>query len=221
MTSWRQSYSKYKEYFLNIAIFYRKREDVKAFLEILLSLGAITVFALAAIRPTLTTIAELIRDMEEKQKVLQTMETKIQALTKAQSLYNQNLESINLLNTAIPEGPEPHTAVRQIEGTIQNNSGNIIRIQADEATILGTEQTSNYIEATGSATLPTEARNLRLTANISQNYPQLLSLLQSLEKLRRPLLFNEISLLTLPEENQLVLTTETLIPYIYPEKTTQ
>jgi hypothetical protein len=56
---WRQGYSRYRAYFLNIYNLYKQRPDLRMFLEILLSLGAIAIFAAFAVRPTALTIVQL------------------------------------------------------------------------------------------------------------------------------------------------------------------
>ena len=39
---WRKDYTRYQRYFLNLFAVYKNRDDVKAFLEIVLSLATIT-----------------------------------------------------------------------------------------------------------------------------------------------------------------------------------
>jgi hypothetical protein len=111
---WRKDYLRYRSYFLNIVNVYKQRRDVKAFLELILTLVTISFFALFALKPTLLTIIELLREIEAKEETVEKMDTKIQNLQQAQTLYIQEAARIKLLETAIPDKPAPDLFVRQI-----------------------------------------------------------------------------------------------------------
>jgi len=64
--AWRNSYLRHKTYFLNISSQYSKKQDVRMFMELLLSLATVSLFAVFAIRPTLITIAELYKEIQGK-----------------------------------------------------------------------------------------------------------------------------------------------------------
>ena len=78
--SWRREYLRYKSYFLNVMGRYKERADVKVYLEILLSLATISVFAIFALRPTILTIAGLLKEIETKKETLAKMDEKISNL---------------------------------------------------------------------------------------------------------------------------------------------
>ena len=97
---WRNNYLRYKTYFLNVLGRYRERADVRVYLEILLSLTAISIFSVFALRPTLLTIAELIKEIESKKLTLTQMEEKINNLSQAQTLFDRERGKIVLLDTS-------------------------------------------------------------------------------------------------------------------------
>ena len=91
---WRGSYSRYKEFFLNITALYKKKAELRAFLEIILSLSTIIIFLLFALKPTVITIVSLLQQIKEKQATLSGLTQKVSDLQKASSLLQQNRASI-------------------------------------------------------------------------------------------------------------------------------
>ena len=95
---------------------YKERTDIRAYLEILLSLTTISIFSIFALRPTLLTIAELIKEIDSKEETISKMEQKIGNLAQAQTLFDKERPRIILLGTSIPNLGEPVVFARQVEG---------------------------------------------------------------------------------------------------------
>ncbi len=74
---WRKDYLRYRSYFLNVLNLYKRKEDLRMFLEIMLSLSAISFFSIFALRPTFLTIATLLKEINAKKGTIITMDTKI------------------------------------------------------------------------------------------------------------------------------------------------
>ena len=102
---WRKDYLRYRSYFLNIVGVYKQRKDLRMFLELLLTLVTVSFFAAFALRPTLLTIIELLKEIDTKEETLTKMSTKIQNLQQAQTLFLQEQSRISLLETTIPDTP--------------------------------------------------------------------------------------------------------------------
>ena len=162
---------------------YKERQDMRVFLEIILSLAAVSVFSIFALKPTLTTIAELIRQIETKKETLARMNQKIQDLSVAQSLYSRETAKIRLLETSIPKSPEPLSLIRQAEGAAA----------AHTATILS--ETVGETPITASVAQETQSE-LSFSFTLTSGYQTLLDLLKDLENMRRPVKFNQLSLAT-------------------------
>lgn len=194
MQGWRLDYSRYQRYFLNIMLFYKKRADLQAFLEILLSLGATALFILLALRPTLITISSLLREIEEKEATIATMDQKIQNLTTAQSRYNQDSARIALLDTAIPTKVSPAEFLRQIEGVANKNSVALVGVTVGEIILLGPEGTKIIDEELKA--LPAGAESFNVTIVASGDYPNLALFIQDIENLRRPVFVDSFSINT-------------------------
>lgn len=87
----------------------------KVSFELLLSLSAIMFFAIFAIRPTLLTMFDLIKEIEDKRKLDQQLQQKVASLSTAQATY-QNLEPrLGVLEEAIPSSPRFLYSLKLIE----------------------------------------------------------------------------------------------------------
>ena len=142
--SWRKNYLRYKTYFLNVVARYKEREDVKVYLEILLSLLTISVFAVFALRPTLITIAQLIKDIQGKKETVAKMDEKIGKINKAKVLYDSEKERIALLDTAIPAKPQAEVFIRQIEGLVGKDNTLLDSFQTGKVVLWEKNQNQPY-----------------------------------------------------------------------------
>lgn len=215
MADWKKNYLRYRSFFLNIYGVYQRRPDLKVFLEIFLSLGTISFFALLALRPTALTISQLLKDIDSKQETEGKMDEKIQNLQTAQSVYEQETANILVLKQAVPENPTPETFVRQLEGLTQNHSVNILGITVGEVVLVGEEDAKKGAKEELSA-LPQGAGELSFSISASGSYPNLSSFLSDLKILRRPIKIDRTTL-TASETDEgitLVLVVSGRVPYL-------
>lgn len=216
---WRGSYLRYQSYFLNVIARYKERADVKAYTEILLSLATISVFAIFALKPTLLTIAGLMKEIEAKRQTLEEMQHKIDNLTSAQRLYDRESSKINILLTSIPDKPNPEIFARQIEGLSGKYGSQITGITVGEAVIIGkdtkiTDKKSKKLES-----LPGGSEELAVSATFIADLDRhfiLSNIISDLEKSRRPAKIDTIRMKTTTTEQKikvLELFIEARLPY--------
>ncbi len=105
---------KRKELLAVLAKFYKK-PIAKVSFEFFISLITIIFFTIFAIRPTLLIIADLIKEIDDKQTLDQQMQKKIAALASAQEEYQLVQDKISLLDQAIPSSPELIKSLKTIE----------------------------------------------------------------------------------------------------------
>lgn len=117
---------------LDILALYQTRPDLKAYLELLLSLFTITLFAVFAIRPTLVTVGQLLTEINTKKETLAALTQKADNLAVAQNLMQTQQKNIDLLNLAIPSSPLPQNYIRQIEGLAQKDQIEITNSKTGE-----------------------------------------------------------------------------------------
>jgi hypothetical protein len=222
-SSWRKKYLRNKSYYLNVAAQYRKRADIRAYLEILLSLITVIIFAIFALRPTLITIAELIREIDAKKATVAKMDAKIQHLATAQALFDQQRNNILLLNSAVPERPAPDSFSRQIEGLSNFYETTVSSISLGEASILGKVADKDKNKKENVTPLPENAEGYEFSVGavtIVDQYASLYNLLTDFEKLRRPAKIDNINFTISKEEDveKLNLTINGRLPYLKKEK---
>jgi hypothetical protein len=191
---WRKEYQRYREQFLNVVKLYQKREDIRVYLEIILSLGTIIFFALFALRPTILTISQLYKDIKSKEEIVIKLDEKINNLEIAQGLVTQKQAFIEIARLSVPGEPTPESFARQIEGLSQASSISLLGISVGEVTLMG--DVKKGPQDKDLTPLPEGAMGMQFSLSISGNYQNLYAFLTSLENLRRPVAIDGVSITT-------------------------
>ncbi len=200
-------------------LLYKGRQDLKMFLEVLLSLFTVSVFGFFAIRPTSVTIASLITDIKSKQDTISTMDQKIQDLTTAQQNLSQNEALVDILNISIPETPNVDTYLRQIEGISSKNAVTIETAISTDIAIVGDsiELVPDLNSKIALKDLPLGAKPVKISITVSGNFQNLLNFIKDIETLRRPISIDSVSLGTfssLSKTNPITMTIDGRLPYL-------
>lgn len=200
--NWHKQYYQYKKYFDNIIALYKKRSDIKMFLELLLSLITISVFGLFALKPTFFTISQLLKNIETKKETIAQMDQKIADLATAQKNYDREFTQISLLETAVPNTPSPNTFIRQIEGIAQQNSVDILGASVGESVLAGE--------------IKEGSQSINVSVSVSGNYSALVDFLSDFQNLRRPSLIETFSLSLASQEDvsKIVLVVAAKVPFV-------
>lgn len=219
-TTWQQNYQVYKRYVRNLALMYQKRQDIRAFTELLLSIATVIIFAVFAIRPTLVTIGSLRNDIGGKRETLAMIDAKISALSVAQELYDQNREAILLVDSAVPGYPFPEVYARQIEGLAQKHGVFIVSMRTDQISLLSTpiESATEEVPVEGEAEIdsfPPQSLSVGFELNVSGSFTQVNSFLRDLESFRRPIFADLLSVRTSTSDlpGQILLSVTGRLPY--------
>jgi Tfp pilus assembly protein PilO len=94
--------------------FYQK-PVARVSLELFLSVFAVVFFAIFAIRPTLVTMSDLVKEIEDKKDLDQKLTQKIASLSTAQTSYLDVQERLYLLVQTLPSTPDLVHSVKIIE----------------------------------------------------------------------------------------------------------
>lgn len=189
--NWRTDLARYKKYFLNIRAMYEQRPDLKIFLEILLSLTTISLFAVFALRPTLLTISQLLTELEAKENTVNQLDTKLQNLKTAQTNYQSVQPDLPIIETAVPAGAKPELLIRQIEGLSNRNSVSITTVSVGEVVLLGTQKQVKKDDKLNS--IPANSLSFPFAISVSGDYENLMQFLKDMENLRRLIVLDSIS----------------------------
>lgn len=224
--SWRKNYLRYKSYFLNVAGRYRERADIKVYLEILLSLATVTIFSIFALRPTLLTIAELIREIDTKSETITEIDAKIDDLNKAQRLKDQQQANIALLKIAIPQEPSPDIFARQVEVLTQKHQAPLSSFSLGKSLVLGEgapkPSTAGGNENGSQSKIQSNELSFSVQTRVSiTEYAKAASLLGEIERLRRPVGISSFTFSSAENkeegEKELIFTVTGYLPYLRSE----
>lgn len=92
-----------------------KKPIAKVSIELFLSIGAVIFFALFAIRPTLLTMSDLIKEIEDKRELNEMLGNKIASLATAQTTYMAMEDKVQLLDQAMPNNENIVKTLKLIE----------------------------------------------------------------------------------------------------------
>lgn len=216
---WRGNYLRYKSYFMNMIGRYQEKADIRAYIEILLSLATVSIFAIFALRPTLLTIAGLIKEIDSKKQTLEEMQSKIDNLTSAQILYDKERNRINMLRVSIPDKPYPEVYARQIEGLSEKHNTEILELTAEEAVIIGKDLATINQKTEDLKPLPDGSTQLPVSATYlttPDRYLSFSNLVSDFENSRRPVKIDIIRMRTVTDDQNikfLELYIEARLPY--------
>lgn len=189
-TNWREDYNRYQRLFLKNYNLFKEREDIRNYVELVLSLISIIIFAVFALRPTILTIIELNKEIKAKEETVKQMDTKIKNLQKAQSLIGQEEDKIKLLNMAVPVQPEPDTFLHTLAGTAVLEGLAVNSISLEEVTLFNRKE-NNQPQG---AKLTEEAKTITFAASFKGEFEKLTDFIKKSENLIRPIKFEQFSI---------------------------
>ncbi|HEX6976940.1 MAG TPA: hypothetical protein VF185_01090 [Patescibacteria group bacterium] len=209
-----KSYFRGQQYLFNLMALYKRRPDLKAFLELLLSIVTIGLFSIFAIKPTALTISNLLTEINEKQKTIEQMDAKILNLQQAQSILASQQANIALLSDAVPTSPSLGQYIRQIEGVIKKDNVVTQNIGSEQITLAGTSPVLAG-PPDQRKTLPQGSSGVGVSISVAGDYNTISTFLADIELLRRPLVFDSLNFTATEIDNvkNLYLTIEGRAPY--------
>lgn len=160
-------------------------------LELFLTIGTILFFALVAIKPTLVTMSDLVKEIEDKTELEQKLNQKLAALASAQVEYQSLGDRIERLDEAIPSSANLIELLKIIEKTC---SEEMVIIESMTVSSIPDEIGENDLENFGLASfaqVKREMLSIRLT--VIGNYQAIRNLTEKLRQNRRLMLVESIS----------------------------
>lgn len=173
----KPDYRIYKRYYTNVKHLYRRR-DVVVYTGLTLSFLAIAFFGFFALKPTITTIASLMKEIKVKRELDQKLEERLETLRLAQKNYALASESKPLVDEALPEKPYLSQLVYQIEGLSQQLGLEITSLSFDSIILLDQKTSTQSKKIAG-------PEKIDFSVGLLGEYESLLKYLESIEELRR------------------------------------
>lgn len=210
---WRDQYLRYREFYLNISNLYKQRADLRAFLEIMLSIGTVIIFLVFALKPTALTIISLYNEIQEKKSTIAVLDTKINNLQTASGLLSENQNLIPDVDNSVSNAPQPDLISGQLQALATKDSVTILGVSIGQVTLVGNVE----VRATGSTdTLPNGANPMLLSVSARGDYANLVAFLKDIENLRLVTKIDGVGINSSTSDNQSVIVTVVTgrVPYI-------
>lgn len=109
-----------------------KEEKTQKFTTIVLTLVAVIFFGLFALSPTLSTIAQLQKELSDDQAVDQALQTKINNLSTLQDKYAQIEQDIPVVLSAIPQKPDVPLVMAQVQALMNKYNLTLTTFQTNQ-----------------------------------------------------------------------------------------
>jgi len=191
---------RYRHYFGRIYRFY-EQPSVRVSTALLLSVFTIIFFIIFAIRPTLTTVAQLIRKIEDQKIALEKLDAKATALSQAQQAYQENLSKIELLNQAVPEDYAVQDLIKYIEATAAYHQLPLKAILVNDV-LYAASDSAKAVKTTQEDQSDLEFPNIGVMVSLEENYPNLRDFANDLVNMPRMVALQEISIFHPDEEGE-------------------
>lgn len=125
----KEKYNKYLELIPDF-----KREKTQKFTTVVLTVIAIIILAIFAINPTLSTIANLQKQLDDAKFVTNKLEEKINDLSILQTKYNNIQDDLPIVYESIPKNSEVPKITGQIQSVAKDSGVFLTNLQATDIT---------------------------------------------------------------------------------------
>ena len=168
----------------------------KVSLELFLSVGAVLFFAVFAVRPTMLTMFDLVKEIEDKRKLDQQMQQKIASLSTAQVSYLAIQDRLVVLDEAIPTSPRFIYSLKLLEKVASEQELVITNIQVNEI-----PPESDGVKTPSEI----ERKSIPLTISIAGDYQTIRKFLEETLALRRTFVIDTVTFTKNDDRGQEVL----------------
>lgn len=167
---------------------------IKTYGSLILSIIAVTIFILFAIKPTIETILVLQKNLDNSKQVLQQIIKKSQDLSQARQNY-QNLDSgvKQKIETTIPTMPNLKTVTAILEQNALNNQASISALQVSPLTVASATQSAK------------ELSEIQFIFSVEGTYANLLNVLSGIQNSSRLISITNLSLNKSPDNSNILM----------------
>ncbi len=175
---------------------------IKEYTTLILTFGAMTLFGIFAINPTITTVIELRKKLDDAKFVNQKLAQKIANLTTLEEKYSNLDDDLTVIENAIPRQPEVPLLFGQIQAIAKKSGVTIASLQ------------SLQVEQATQKKPPPKDASFTFVTEIQGNYQQISSFLNFLSDFERSIILDSVSITRSKDQvNQLVLSIRARAPF--------
>lgn len=157
-------YSRYSRYSKRLTPLFKTRK-VKAYGMFILSLLTASFFGIFAIRPTVTTIVHLKREIRDKQLVEVALSEKINTLSSLDQIYQRIKDDLPVVEAVLPSRPQINTLVNLIERVVSDSELEIQSVQFQAVELVSSSLKEQVFQTTP----------IPFSASFIGSYPNLVS----------------------------------------------
>lgn len=194
-----KEYHRYRRYFVDLGKKLYQEKKSRVYSGIILSILTITFFLSFAIRPTLVTIASLLKEIENQKVVAEKLQDKITALNTAQIEYQKIKKDLVFVDETLPIHPDISSLITQLEVLARDSNLSVDGIQFSRTVLK--DQEGNIKNSKIKEGPP----GIDFTLAVVGDYKNLISFLDSLTNLRRLVLIDTFALHTGSTDENLLL----------------
>ena len=173
-----------------------QRPEIKASVEIILSVFTVAGLLLLAIRPTLATVASLQKKIEDQQVVSRRLEAKISQLINAQKNLAAYANRLADYEAAVPDAHDQGSLAKRVEVLARDQGLAVNGLSLSAVPLLGTD--INLADKKGSGQPTTEfggkIASFEISFDLSGDPNRIFDFLATLEKMDRVAVIGEIDL---------------------------
>ncbi len=170
MVNYKRGFHRYQRYYRNLQVFYKK-PAVRDFTFVILSFLTAAFFGFFAIKPSLATIGELVKNVKDKRLASEKLEQKVNALSLAQREYASLQADLPSVYAVLPQKSDFSKLAKQIEYLAGKNNVFLLSLRFQKTNLFGEEKK--------------ELVSLGFDFNIGGEYINLQNFLEDLESLER------------------------------------
>jgi len=176
-------------------------------LELILSVLAVVFFAIFAIRPTLVTMSDLIKEIEDKRQLDEQMDLKIASLSTAEEQYNKYEDKFYLLDQSIPKQFDLVESLKKIE-----------KIAGEDQLVINRISVSNIIDPISDSQsalyLGQYQRDfLLVNLDVTGSYLVIRQFVEKLIELRQLMIVDQVTFSKKTESGELTAVIRVNLPY--------
>jgi len=179
-----ESLNAYRRYYVRLEPVLQ-RQEVRTYMGLILFLLTVSFFIVFAVRPTLNTIASLNKQIEDGKNTELKLEEKIQALSKAQDLYNNIAPDLPIVFASVPDNPAVPPLAKYLEGITASSDLTLDSLQFSPVDLFSKETT----QSAGNV-----LNEYAFSMVVSGEYKNLITFSEILRKVQRLMVINGIKI---------------------------
>jgi len=188
---YKKEFFRYRHYYQRIEPVFQKPETV-AYTMIILSIATMSFFGFFAIRPTVTTIASLNREIEDSAFVNEQFDEKITVLIAAQEEYQSIQRDLPIIYESMPETSNFPSLMMQIESLAREYNASLSALQFQRIPI---SPVSNKEATSSAASIQLqEPEPFVFTISLKADYTRVMQFLDNLMSVSRLIIIKQLEI---------------------------